>query len=72
MNPDEDVGHGDELEVGLLGIGEVDLWLPDGLDQVGVGQVQRRPDVLVREAGVRPLLPQVRVRVVVLRVGVGV
>jgi hypothetical protein len=26
----------------------------------------------VREAGVRPLLPQVRVRVVVLRVGVGV
>ncbi len=66
VDPDEHVGHGDELEVGLLGVGEEDLRLPDGLDQVWVCQVQWALDVWVREAGVRPLLAQVGVRHVVL------
>ena len=66
MDPDEDVGHSDELEVCLLGIGEVDLWLPDGLDQVGVSQVQGSPDVFMREPRIGPLLPQVCVGHVVL------
>ncbi len=52
MYPDEHVGHGDELEVGLLGVGEEHLRLPDGLDQVGVGQVERALDVGVGEARV--------------------
>ena len=42
------------------------LRLPDGLDEAGVGQVERRGEVGVREAGVPPLLPEVSVRLVVL------
>ena len=42
------------------------LRLPDGLDESRVGQVERRGEVGVREARVPPLLPQVRVRLVVL------
>ena len=42
MNPDQHVGHGHELKVGLLGVGEVHLRLPDGFDQKRVGQIQRR------------------------------
>ena len=66
MDPDQYVGDGHELEVCLLGVGEEDLGLPDDLHQVGVGQVERGLDVLVREARVEPLLPEIRVRDVVL------
>ena len=41
MDPDQEVGHCHELEVSLLGIREENLRLPDGLDQLGVRQVQR-------------------------------
>lgn len=67
VDPDEDVGHGDELELGVLGVGEVDLGLPDGLDEVGVVEVERLLDVVVVEPLVHPRLPQVQVHLVVLR-----
>ena len=67
VDPDQNVGHGDELEVGLFRVGEEDLRLPDRLDQVRVGQVQWDLDVRVRESRVRPLLTQIRVREVVLK-----
>ena len=68
MNPDQDVWYSDKLEVCLLGVGEVNLGLPDGLDETRISQVQRRLDVRVRKARVRPLLPQVCIGYIVLKV----
>ena len=43
------------------------LRLPDGLDEFGVREVEGAGDLLGGEPGVDPLLPQVRVSLVVLR-----
>ena len=43
------------------------LRLPDGLDQFWVREVERAGDLLGGEPGVDPLLPQVRVSLVVLQ-----
>jgi hypothetical protein len=72
MYPDEHVGHRDKLKVCLFRIGEEDLWLPDGLYEHGVGQVHGGGDLGVGEARVPPLLPQVRVRNVILKKRVNV
>ncbi len=66
IDPDENVGHGDKLKVGLFGIGEEDLWLPDGLDKPRVCQVHGRSPVFMRQTWVPPLLSQVGVSDVVL------
>ena len=68
LDADEDVGHGDVLELGVLGVGEVDLGLPDGLHQVRVVEVEGLDQLLVLETGVEPTLSQVEVDLVVLRV----
>ena len=68
MDPDEDVGNCDKLEVCLLGIGEEHLWLPDGFHKSRVGQVHRRLDVRMGESRVIPLLSQVGVCSVVLKI----
>ena len=67
MNSDEHIGHGDKLEVGLFGIRKEHLGLPDGLDQVGVRQVHGLLQIRVGQAGVPPLLPEVRVGHIVLK-----
>ncbi len=61
------VWHRHVLELGVLGVGEVHLRLPDGLDQVGVVEVQRLHQLRVVEARVGPVLPQVEVHLVVLQ-----
>ena len=43
------------------------LWLPYGLDQFGICEVEGAGDLLGGEPGVDPLLPQVRVSLVVLQ-----
>ena len=67
VDADEHVWDGDELKVGVLGVGEEHLRLPNGLDQERVGQVHGRGPVLVGQPRVPPLLPQVRVCDVVLK-----
>lgn len=66
MNSNEDIGHRDKLEVGLLGVREINLGFPDGLDQVRVRQIKWCIDILMGKAGVKPLLPQVGVGHIVL------
>ena len=66
VEPDEHVRHGDKLKLAVLGVREVHLGLPDGLDEVGIVQVQRCGDVFVAKARVGPVLPQVQVHLVVL------
>ena len=68
IDPDQHVWHRDVLELRVLGVGEVDLGLPDGLDQVGVVEVEGLDQLLVLETGVEPTLSQVEVDLVVLRV----
>jgi hypothetical protein len=63
----EHVGHRDVLELGVLGVGKVDLGLPNGLDQVGVVEVERLGDFRVLQPLVLPLLPQIQVHFVVLK-----
>ena len=41
MDPDEQVGHCDELKVSLFGVGEKHLGFPDCLNQFGIRQIQR-------------------------------
>ena len=65
-DPEQHVGHGDVLELALLRVGEVDLGLPDGLDEVGVVEVEGLLDGVVVEAGVLPVLTEVEVDLVVL------
>jgi hypothetical protein len=67
MYSNENVWHRHELKIGVLCVWEVDLGLPDGLDQVGVGEVERAGDVHVRETGVEPLLTKVSVGHIVLK-----
>ncbi len=70
MYPEKDVGHCDILKLSLLGVGEVDLRLPDGLDQVGVVEIQSLLDGVVVQAGVLPVLTEVQVHLVVLQSGI--
>ena len=61
------VGHSHELELSVLGVGEVDLGFPDGLHQVGVVQVQGLGDVTMVETLVHPSLTKVQVNLVILK-----
>ena len=67
MYSNEDIWHGDKLKVGFFGVGEKDFRLPDGFDEVWVGQVHGLLQVRVRKPGVRPLLPEIRVSDIVLK-----
>ena len=66
MYSDEDVRHRDKLEVGFLGVREEYFRLPDGFDEVWICQIHRLFQVRVSQAGIPPLLTQVRVRYIVL------
>ena len=61
VNPDQNVWDSHVLELCVLGVGEVHLRLPDGLDQVGVVEVQGLHQLVVLEAAVHPVLTQVKV-----------
>lgn len=68
IQADQHIGHSDKLELAMFGVREVHLRLPDGLDEVGVVEVQGRGDVAVPQTRVGPVLAQVQVHLVVLGV----
>lgn len=67
VDPDEDVGHGHVLELGVLGVRKIDLGLPDGLDQVGVVEVERFDQRGMVETWVRPMLTEIQIHLVILK-----
>lgn len=66
INADEYVGHGDELELGVFSVGEVDFRFPDGLDKVWIVEVQTLRDICMLESLILPLLTKVQVHFIVL------
>ena len=66
VDPYQYIGYSHELEVCLLGVGEVHLGFPDGLHQLRVIEVKGAGDVLVVEPLVHPCLSQVQIHLVVL------
>lgn len=59
IDSNQDVRDGDELELGVLRVGEVYLGLPNSLHKVWVVEVERLRDLRVLEPLVLPLLSQV-------------
>ena len=41
MDPNQDVGNGDELKIGLLSVRKVDFGFPNGFNQIRICQIQR-------------------------------
>ena len=66
VNPNQNIGNGDELELCMLSVWKINLWFPNRFYEIWVVQIQGLCDVLVFEPLVLPFLAQVQVHLVIL------
>ena len=69
VDPEQFVGGGDGMEVGLAAVEEVSVWLPDPLQNVHTDWQRLQVRILLRkpQPGIHPALPEVAVHLVRLR-----
>ena len=62
----ENIWNCDELKFSIFGVGKVNFWFPNGLNEFGIVEVQRLINVNMIKPDIDPCLQQVQVHLVVL------
>ena len=66
INPDQNVWHGHVLKLSIFGVGKINFRLPNGLDQIGIVQVQRIHKLRMVQPFIWPMLTKIQIHLVIL------